>query len=131
MLAVLAGPLARSATRLAGGGARLSAAVTAASQAQQRHSQITSSEGDTITVEVRLQLHAHPNILCPHASVLLHPQNPPGQLDFRTQACPETWLPLQVNPFKTHRLPDPPSTTVTATKAELLQYFRGAEGKGP
>ncbi|KAL4435218.1 hypothetical protein ABPG77_001900 [Micractinium sp. CCAP 211/92] len=80
MLAVLAGPVARSAARLAGGGSRLSAAVTAASQAQQRRSQITSSEGDTITVEV--------------------------------------------NPFKTHRLPDPPSTTVTATKAELLQYFR-------
>lgn len=30
----------------------------------------------------------------------------------------------QVNPFKTHRI-DPPSTTVTATKDELLSYFKG------
>ncbi|KAI7835873.1 hypothetical protein COHA_010221 [Chlorella ohadii] len=32
-------------------------------------------------------------------------------------------LTAEVNPYKTHRI-DPPSTTVTATKAELLQYFR-------
>lgn len=30
---------------------------------------------------------------------------------------------VEVNPYKTHRI-DPPSTTVTATKDELLQYFR-------
>jgi hypothetical protein len=30
---------------------------------------------------------------------------------------------FQVNPFKTHRI-DPPSTTVTTNKDELLQYFR-------
>jgi hypothetical protein len=41
------------------------------------------------------------------------------------------WLPhlagcavLQVNPFKTHRI-EPPSTVVSATKDELLSYFRG------
>lgn len=30
---------------------------------------------------------------------------------------------VEVNPYKTHRI-DPPSTTVSATKDELLQYFR-------
>lgn len=30
---------------------------------------------------------------------------------------------VEVNPYKTHRI-DPPSTTVTATKDELLQYFK-------
>ncbi len=28
----------------------------------------------------------------------------------------------QVNPYKAHRI-DPPGTTVTATKSELLKYF--------
>lgn len=31
---------------------------------------------------------------------------------------------MQVNPYKTHRCEDPPSTTVTTTRAELLTFFR-------
>ena len=34
----------------------------------------------------------------------------------------------QVNPFKTHRI-DPPPTTVTASKDELLSYFKGERGE--
>lgn len=61
-------------------------------------------------------------------SVWWHPSRParcgtPLSSRFTPLLAPGTPLP-QVNPYKTHRI-DPPSTTVTATKDELLQYFKG------
>lgn len=68
----------------------------------------TSCQGvsDKTTAQTAQETHPRQAVGAPKSVVL--PPTPPRH---------------QVNPFKTHRI-DPPPTTVTATKDELLSYFR-------